>query len=71
MVATITDPRIAALCERRALLMDVVAMQRRAFKALCGCPRCGDAETRKQLADAIYHNAQDISYFTDMICDAR
>jgi hypothetical protein len=68
MVATLIDPRLA-LWDRRAVLMRVIAMQRVTFKTLCGCPRCGDSEARKQLAGLIHKNAQEIDAIEDLITD--
>ena len=68
MTTTMLDPRLA-LWDRRAVLMRVIASQRAAFKALCGCPRCGDQDAREQLAGFIHKNAQEIDMLENLITD--
>jgi len=68
MTTTMLDPRLA-LCDRRACLMVTITQQRAAFKAMCGCPRCGDAEAREQLAGQIHKNRLELDDITDAITD--
>lgn len=68
MVATLVDPRIA-LCDKRTILLSAISRQRAAFKATCGCGRCGDAVWREQLARAIHNNLLELDDLTDLITD--
>lgn len=68
MTTTMLDPRLA-LCDRRACLQITITQQRAAFKAMCGCLRCGDAEAREQLATFIHRNTLELDDLTDAITD--
>jgi hypothetical protein len=69
MVATLIDPRLAALSLRRARLQNTIVRQRAALALICGCPQCGDLDARVQMMGSIRNNLLELDDLTDAITD--